>query len=171
MAIKQAYLIDTASVKELGYIQENVRDSILKVVIRRAQDFVIRPILGTKLFERLKTGIINDDLNANETTLLNDYIAPCIAAACDAKAINALTYELRAETAGKAKDEHIEAVSESENSRLFDDIDGDVLGYREILIGYLKDNSDLFPEYEDPDCSHENMKPDSGKPRTRVRFT
>ena len=52
-----AFLISTTAVKELGLIQANVRDSILEVVIRRAQDFIVRPILGTSFFERLKEGI------------------------------------------------------------------------------------------------------------------
>ncbi len=127
-----AYLITTEAVKKIGLIQSNVRDSILTVIIRRSQDFVVRPILGTTLFERLKEGINDDDLNPDEIILPNDHIAPLIAASCDSKSINALTYELRAETAGKAKDEHIEPVSESENVRLFDDINSDVNGYRDI---------------------------------------
>jgi len=165
-----ANLITTTGVKELGLIQANVRDSILEVVIRRAQDFIVRPILGTSFFERLKEGIVAGDLDADETELLNNYIAPLMAAACDGKAINALTLELRAETAGKAKDEHVEPLTASESSRLFNDIDESVNGYRDILIGFLKDNSETFPTYHNYVCSYENVKPEQPSTRSRVRF-
>jgi len=165
-----ANLITTTGVKELGYIQANVRDSILEVAIRRVQDFVVRPILGTSFFERLKEGIVNSNLTADETALLNDYIAPLMAAACDGKAINALTLELRTETAGKAKDEHVEPLTKQERNDLFDDINEDVLGYRTVLIGFLKDNADDFPLYKSYICNNENIKPEKTETRTRVRF-
>ena len=166
-----ANLITTAGVKELGLIQANVRDSILEVVIRRAQDFMVRPILGTSFFERLKEGIVAGDLNSDEIALLNNYIAPFITACCDGKAINALTLELRAETAGKAKDEHIEPLNAVDSARLFDDIDESINGYKDILIGFLKDNCDLFPTYKEYICSFENVKPEQPSTRTRVRFS
>jgi len=165
-----ANLITTTGVKELGLIQANVRDSILEVVIRRAQDFMVRPILGTSFFERLKEGIVASDLDADETALLNDYIAPFIAACCDAKALNALTVELRAETAGKAKDEHIGPLTSAESARMFDDLSESINGYRDILIGYLKDNIELFPTYKNYVCNYENVKPEEPSTRTRIRF-
>ena len=93
-----------------------------------------------------------------------------MAAACDGKAINALTLELRAETAGKAKDEHVEPLTSSESARLFNDIDESVNGYRNILIGFLKDNSETFPTYHNYICNFENIKPEQPSTRSRVRF-
>ncbi len=166
----EAYLISTVGVKEFGYLTDNVRDSLLNVIIRRVQDTVIQPIIGTTLFKRLLEGIDNDDLNADETELLNDYIAPCIAAACDRKSINALTYELRSESAAKAQDPHLTPVSETENLKFTDDITKDVYHYRRQLIGFLKDNEDKFPQYKDYECNEEDIKPDQGKTRTNIQF-
>jgi hypothetical protein len=42
--------------------------------------------------------------------------------------------------------------------------------YREKLVGYLKDNCTLFTEYNEYICSFENIAPDNGEARTRIRF-
>ena len=44
-----AYLITTANVKKIAYIQGNVEDSILSITIKRVQDNIIQPIIGTYL--------------------------------------------------------------------------------------------------------------------------
>lgn len=170
MADPKANLISADALKNLGLIQDNARDSIIDVVITRVQDVVVQSILGTQLFRRLKQGVIDNDLNANETELLDDYVAPLMVAYCDRKALKALTFELRAESAGKAKDEHLEPLQTSDLKFMWEDINQDAEHYRQMLIGYLKDNCDLFPEYN-TETNYEDIKSDKGQTRTRVRFT
>jgi len=161
-----SYFIDIDDLKDIALINRNVNDEILKVIVQRVQKAVIRPVTGTALYKRLSQGIddtINagpNPLNNNEKLLLNDYIHPLLAAACDRKAINALTYEIRSKTVGKAQDEHIQAVLESENLRLDNDIRQDVRVARDELIAFLKDNCDDYPEYKTFTLNNENIKPD-----------
>ncbi len=42
--------------------------------IKTVQEMQLLPVLGTALYERLQDGIDNDDLTADEETLLKDYI-------------------------------------------------------------------------------------------------
>jgi hypothetical protein len=153
-----ANLITTAKVKDISYIDKNVEDSILKITIQRVQDNIIQPIIGTSLYKRLLAGIIANDLNSDEDTLLNDYIAPCIASACDYKIIYPNIYKTRNKTVGANRDE------------LRNEYRKDFEPYRLALIGFLKDNETLYPEYYNWVCSFENIAPDKGKTKTNIRF-
>lgn len=154
-----AYLIDSDDLKAISLINNNVEDSIIRVTIQRVQKAVVRPILGTLLYKRLVKGIEDSDLNADEVILLEDYIAPLMAAACDRKAINHTTYQIRNKTTGKGLDPNITAVDQGENLRLDNDIRQDIEVAKDDLIGYLRDNCELYPQYKDYQSSFENKAP------------
>jgi hypothetical protein len=165
-----AFLIDIATIKKIGFVNKNVDDPIISTTLRRVQDTLILPILGTPFFKRLLQGITDDDLTADEVGLLNEYIAPCIIAGVDYRIVNALTYETRSKTVGTSRDEHINPVTIQENLMRTDDLKRDYETYRDSLIGFLQDNRTLFTEYNNFVCSNENIAPDSGNVRNRVRF-
>ena len=142
-----AFLIDIATIKKIGFVNKNVDDPIIATTLRRVQDTLILPILGTPFFKRLLEGITEEDLTADEILLLNDYIAPCIIAGVDYRIVNALTYETRSKTVGTARDEHINPVTIQENLMRTDDLKRDYETYRESLIGYLRDNETKFDLY------------------------
>jgi hypothetical protein len=165
-----ANLITTAKVKDISYIDKNVEDSILKITIQRVQDNIIQPIIGTSLYKRLLAGITANDLNSDEETLLNDYIAPCIASACDYKIIYPAIYKTRNKTVGANRDEIMTNAGTSEATELRNEYRKDFEPYRLALIGFLKDNETLYPEYYNWVCSFENIAPDKGKTKTNIRF-
>lgn len=165
-----AFLIDIYTLKEIGFTNSNVEDNIISTTLRRVQDTMILPILGTEFYKRLLQGVDDDDLTADETTLLNEYIAPCLIAAVDLRIVNHLTYEIRSKTAGTTRDEHMNPVSIPEKNQLTNDLRADYEVYRERLIGYLKDNCTTFPTYNTYVCNYENIKPDNGETFTGVRF-
>ena len=74
----RAYMIDTDDLKEIALINKNVEDSIINVVIQRVQKGVVRPVLGTALYDRLLTGIDADDLNSDEIELMENYVIPLL---------------------------------------------------------------------------------------------
>lgn len=165
-----AYLIDSDDLKAISLINNNVEDSIIRVTIQRVQKSIVRPILGTLLYKRLIQGIEDNDLNSDEITLLEDYIAPLMAAACDRKAINHTTYQIRNKTTGKGLDQNITAVDQGENLRLDNDIREDIEVAKADLIGYLKDNCGKYPEYQNPEVSYENKAPLKSKKFNGISF-
>lgn len=166
----EASLISTQALKERSFIHANVEDSILRVVIIRVQDTVVEPSVGTPLFKRLLAGIEADDLNEDEVTLMDNYIVPVMIAGCDERSIDAVTYQQRNKTAGLARDENITPVNESENNRISDRLRSELNFYVRRLVGYLKDNCDLYPEYKDFICSHENIMPTKKVNRSNISF-
>jgi len=173
--LKAPFFIDLDTVKSVGFNNKNVENSLLATVLRRVQDVVLKPVIGRKLYKRLCEGIRNTaanvpgGLNANETILLQDYISHFLIASIDVRSVNALRLELRSKTSGKSHDEYIEPLTESESLMMSDDLRRDREVYRDDLIDYLKKNSDLYPEYENPDCGI-NGRPDRGAPKTNIRF-
>jgi len=165
-----AFLIDVETIKELGYVNKSVDAEMVSVTLRRVQDSMLMPILGTSFYDRLQTGVDDNDLTADETSLLQNYITPFLVAAVDFRIINPLTYEIRSKTVGLARDEHITPISMAENNLIKDDLSKDCEVYRTRLIGYLKDNCTLFTTYNEYLCSFENVAPDTGETRTRIRF-
>lgn len=158
-----SFLIDIDTIKKRGYTQKNVEPYTIVTTLERVQDTMLVPVIGTPLYKRLVKGVKDNDLNSDETTLLNEYIAPFLIASVDYRIANHLTYELRSKTAGKASDQYITALDRNEIQALRDDLRQDSERYREQLIGYLKDNKDKYPEYCNFECSNENKKPDNGK--------
>lgn len=166
-----AHLIDIDTIKEKGFVNGNVENNIISTTLTRVQDTMLLPILGTSFFQRLLTGVDDNDLTADEEALLDDYIAPFLIAAVDYRIVNPLTYEIRSKTAGTTRDEHMNPLTIAENNMLKDDLSKDMEVYRVRLIGYLKDNCLLFTLYNEYLCSFENIAPDKGETRTRIRFT
>lgn len=157
-----AAFISTGNLKREGLINGNVEDTILRVVIQRVQRSVVRPLLGTSLYNRIVTGITDDDLNADEKTLMDDYVTPLMVVACDRASIDATNYQIRNKSVSTGVDKDFKSVTESENLRLDNSIRQSITIEQNTLIDYLLDNCDLYPEYKNSECSYE-MKPPSTK--------
>jgi hypothetical protein len=165
-----SFLIDNDTLKKRGFVNKNVESSILTTTLERVQDTMLVPVIGTPFFKRLVTGVKDDDLTTDEETLLNEYIAPFLIASVDYRIGNHLTYELRSKTAGKSGDAYITPLDRSEILALNDDLRKDVERYREQLIGYLKDNRTKFTDYDQYQCSFENVRPDTGEKFVPIVF-
>ena len=70
--------ISEAYVKNTTLIDPNVDMRLILPSIRDCQELRIHPILGTPLYNDLKAKITAGTLNADETNLLDNYIAPAM---------------------------------------------------------------------------------------------
>jgi hypothetical protein len=161
-------LISTEKLKKRGYIHGNVEDSILRTLILRVQDTIVEPIIGTPLFKRLIQGIEDNDLNNDEILLMDDYVVPVMVSGCDYRSVNVLTYEIRNKGVGITKDEHFEPTSESGNVRLKDELKMDLQHYSARLIGYLKDNYELYPQYTECNDNFEDLHPQKEQIKSNI---
>ena len=158
--MKNRFIIPISLIKSKGYTQRNVSDDILTTTLRRAQDIELKNILGTTFFKRILQGVEDDDLNADEVKLIDEYIAPFIVAQVDYRVTNPLTFEIRNKTYGTTDDEYQKTPDQKNRNEGRDDLKSDADSYRGVLIGYLKDNCDLFPEYKEYICNFENVSPE-----------
>jgi hypothetical protein len=171
-----AHLISTTNLKALSYITSNVDDLLLATLITRVQDTVLESILGSQLFNRLLTGVNDNDLNANETNLLDNYIAPCLVAAVERRSIDMTTLELRQIGLSKVSSEGVSNANENEMNRVDNSLNKDYNFYRERLITFLKLNYTLFPEYTSyyeylyPCDDLSQINPDRGSSDVNITF-
>ena len=76
--MKTALLVSEQRLKQWTNLDENVRTEEITPFIISATDIYVQTSLGTQFVNRLKQGVIDNDLNSDEITLLNDYIAPML---------------------------------------------------------------------------------------------
>ena len=72
--MKNTLFISVNTIKERTGLHSNVDDKLILPEIQTAQDMYILPMLGSNLYERLQDGIVANDLNADEITLLDDFV-------------------------------------------------------------------------------------------------
>ena len=71
-------LISEAKVKAFTDLNESVDDSLIVNAVREAQDIVIQPIIGTKLYNVIIEKIDTNSISGSYQTLLDDYIQPAL---------------------------------------------------------------------------------------------
>ena len=171
-----AHLISTTNLKSLSYITSNVDDLLLSTLITRVQDTVLESILGSSLFNRLLAGVDANDLNANETDLLDNYITPCLVSAVERRSIDMTTLELRQIGLSKVSSDGVSNANENEMNRVDNSLNKDYNFYRERLITFLKLNYTLYPEYTSyynylyPCDDLSQINPDRGSSDVNITF-
>jgi len=162
--------VSETKLRQFTDLNNNVDSELIKNGIREAQSIQIQRILGTKLYKRLMQGVIDEDLNADETTLLNDYIADALVYWAYYYCLDAIY--LRPRNNGLIKP------TGGENS-----VDVDLVfydrkrntvrmkaeWYSELLATYLIEEASLFPEYDTENKNYQK-KPDKGSQYSKNPF-
>jgi hypothetical protein len=150
--------ISEARLKKLTSIHENVEPQDLMPHVQDAQAIHVQGLLGTKYYNTLKTRITTSTLTAADETLLDDYLASMLANYALYQAFPTLTYKIfnkslmqpDSETAITATLDQMKYIRQSTlDTAEF---------YRERAREYLRDNVELFPEYNNPGV--DGMMPD-----------
>ena len=113
-----------------------------------AQDKDIQPLIGQPLFQRLLTGIFDDDLTDNEKLLLNDYVAKTLANWAMYHAYPFLPSKLVQSTLAKIETDDSTPVELEEAQLLSQRLKATANFYSERLRDWLDTNGELFSEYE-----------------------
>lgn len=146
-----AILISEQRVKQLTNLDDNVRLEEITPFIIQSMDLFLQDRIGTKFYERLKAGVIADDLNADEKSLLNDYIAPMLAHYSLYLMLPGLKYKLVEKGILSGQSEETGATSLDELKYLRQSTMDTAQFYDERLYERLCDlPSGTFPEYDQP---------------------
>lgn len=154
-----ALLISEQRVKQYTNLDNNVRMEEITPFIIQSQDLQLQPRLGTKFFNRLKSGVINGDLTAAEKELLNEYISPMLAHYSLYMMLPGLKYKLVEKGIVSGTSEETAPTSLQELEYLRQATLDTAQFYDERLHEYLHDlPSGTFPEYTQPGT--DGMTPD-----------
>ena len=151
MASTTIVLVSPSRVKRDTSLGGSVDPNVLFPAILQAQEKWILPVLGTDLYNKIKTlisaGTIDDVGNEIYATLLNTYIIPCLVQFSFMEVIPVLRVRF-------VNNAVVAMNSEQGGSVSYDDINPristarDIASwYKERLIDYLCANSSTYPEF------------------------
>ena len=154
-----AFFISESYLKENTPIDDNVDPKLLRMSMREAQDIYIRDLIGSGIYDELITQIVNSTLTAANTTLLNEYIAPCMKYYVLYDAAHIINYQIvnkgistrNSEFQSPAEIGVIEALMTKWKDR------GDY--YANRLKAYLLQNLSTYPKYTNPGTGIDTIYP------------
>ena len=142
--IKESYL------KEMSVINDNVDMKILKPTIIMVQDLYLQEILGTPLFEDLKTKITADPTLStypNELLLMDSYISKCLVWYIKMEAIMEFKFRYMNKGVMVKSSADSQPAETGDLQMLKDGCSHNAKQYAELLTKYLQNNTTLFPKY------------------------
>ena len=160
MATLKVKFISTDYLKENTTIEENVDDHKLVPFIYSAQDTHIQQVLGASFYNRLKEGVVNNNLNSDEEDLLRDYIQPALAQWSFYEVYPFLNFKATNKAISKESSEWSQASELEEIKYMRQSIRDLAEFYLKRLVKFLCDYTHLFPKYQNPD-SKDNLPKNS----------
>ena len=148
MAIQHTLFISATRLKKDTALGGSVDDNLIMPYILLAQDMNILPVLGTDLYEALKTKIQADSLSGDYKTLMETYIQPALVQF----SFTTLVPYLRLRFSNNSvvvmgATEQSSSATYDEMKPLMDTATDAAEFYRQRLIDYLRNNSSSFTEY------------------------
>lgn len=134
-------------IKDTSYVDENVDVKLIRSNIQETQDFRILPILGTALYEDIKTKISAGN-TATVATLLNTYIAPALKYWVLHDAAYLFQFKIMNKAVVKRSSENAEPIDIRELDRLMDYFKDRAEYYSERITKYLLENNTTYPLYD-----------------------
>jgi|AntAceMinimDraft_17_1070374.scaffolds.fasta_scaffold16702_3 hypothetical protein len=135
------------SVKNSSAIQDNVDDKLIAPYIQKAQFTHIHEMLGTDLYDKLLSDVKNDQLTATYKLLLDKYIVPCLNEWTVYEVMPFISLKLTNKSIVKGKSEYSDAGDLSDLKYLRSTVYDLASFYNQRLISYLKQHTDIYPEY------------------------
>jgi len=148
MAIQHTLFISSTRLKKDTALGGSVDDNLIMPYILLAQDMNILPVLGTDLYDKIKSDVQGGTLTGAYKTLVETYIQPALVQF----AFSTLAPYLRLRFSNNSV--VVMGATEQSSSASYDDIKplmetatDAAEFYRQRLIDYLRNNSSLFSEY------------------------
>lgn len=145
-----AFFVSEDWIKTNTPLTENVDVKEIYPFIKSSQDIYIQDKLGSKLYNRLIDGVINNNLNANEIELLM-LIRPSLAYYCVHEALPFLANKLRNIGIVETADVKQKNADRADRKELRQECLNKAEFYMQRVNDYLCKNGKLFAEYITPD--------------------
>jgi hypothetical protein len=152
-------LISETKLKENSFINENVDDKLIRATIIQVQDMQIHPILGTGLYNEIKSQITSNNVSAANVTLLQDYIQPVIIWWVQADGTIPLTYKIMNKSIVKRNSENSNPAELDELFAIADNFKNKAEFYTKRLVKFLQANTDTYPLYLNPGNDVDTLHP------------
>ena len=156
-------LVSEQRMKQWTSLDNNIRIDVLTPSILQAQDIYIQDTLGTPFYKRLKEGIVANDLNANESAFLKDYVGPTLIQYALYLLLPNLKYKMVEKGILNGTSEETGATTLDEMKYLRDAAVDTAEFYNKRMLEYLQDHPQMFPLYQNP-TPNDGMTPNRRNP-------
>ena len=141
--------INETLIKSRTAISDAIDGKQIKPTIKLAQDKYILPALGSGLYNRLQAGIDANDLTANEKLLLDDYVTDALLWFTIGEMVIATSYQFFSKGVLQKSSEESNTPSKGQLELLERKYMSNGEFYKQRLIDYLRENSELYQQYLD----------------------
>lgn len=139
--------INEATLKSRTGISDAIDGKQIKPQIKLAQDMYLQTALGSALYLRLQSGVDANNLNINETTLLNTYVTDCLVWYTMSLLPMALGYQFFSKGVLQKTSEESNTPSRGDLELISSSYKSTAEFYKQRMIDYLRQNYALYAEY------------------------
>jgi hypothetical protein len=150
------YFISTEYLRTNTPIEANVDDTKLTPYIIQAQDTYLQEGIGETFYDRLKDGVANNNLNADEQAFMRNFVQPQIAQYAFYLAMPFIAFKATNKSVSKESSEYSAPAELNELKFLRNNVLDIAEFYKRRMIKYLLDHPSMFPQYNNPN-SRDNM--------------
>ena len=158
-----ALLISTEDVKKFTIVNGNLDADDFIEYIKISQDITIQNYLGSKLYQKLQTLILNNDINqagfVNYKTLLTVYVKPMLIHWAMVYYLPFAAYTLNNKGLFKHTSENATNVDKVEVDFLVEKERDIAESYTQRFIDFMCYNMNIYPEYNNN--NNEDVNPDT----------
>lgn len=156
--MRTVLLVSEQKLKAFTAIHQNLQTDDLTPHINDAQNLYLQNQIGTKLLTELKQAVIDNNLSADQKTLLEDYIAPMLVNWSFYLALPFIKYKIVDKGIVSGTSESSTATTLDELQYLRESVSSTAEFYSERLREYLLDNPGMYPAYDN--FGTDGMSPD-----------
>lgn len=153
------YFISVSFLKDNTPINENLDDKLLKSAIKEAQEVYVRDVIGSGIYNELQDQAFNGTLTADNTTLLDSYIAPCLKYYTLVESMLPMTFKFLNKSVSSRTADNANPITPSELTLIEQRYRDKAEYYAERLRDYLKENTTLYPLYLNPGSGFDVIHP------------
>ena len=157
----EVLFISEEKIKNFTNVNENVYVSDMIPGIIATQDLDLQPMLGSKFYDGLKARVLAGTQTADETVLLDKYIAPFLLNKSLWRILPNIKWKLLNKSVLSPNSETASTISLEEFQYVRNDQNQTSVWYEERLRDYLIQYANLYPEYQSPDFK--GVIPDKGE--------
>lgn len=159
MANVIAYFITPTQIKATAYIDENTDDKYLINATRIAQDLYILPIVGSGVFDELKTQIDANTVSSDNDILLKDYIQHALTFYTLYELVEPLSFKFTNKAILRKTSENSQPISTEEINQLKEKFRNIAEFYANRIVRFMIENQALYPLYLNPGSKVDTVHP------------
>lgn len=141
------YLIDSEYVKNNTPINNDVDEDLIAPYIIKVQNTHLQSVLGTNLYNKILTDVLNGTLTGVYKTLVDDYILRMVNEWVFYEALPFISIKINNKSIGRGYSEFFTEGDVADLKYLRNTIRDMAEFYSTRLTQYLKENSNEYPEY------------------------